>query len=149
MSTLVHGTALVVGTTGLILLGPAGAGKSSMALKLIASARRAGQFATVMSDDQLFLDVVNGRIVVTAPPTIRGLIELRGSGIGQIDTIESSVLHLALSLVDVDASSRIPEENQHWTPIDGVKIPLYFIDRTVTEPFAWLSALLPGFPVRP
>jgi serine kinase of HPr protein (carbohydrate metabolism regulator) len=148
MSTLVHGTALVVGTTGLILLGPAGAGKSLMALKLVASARRAGHFATVLSDDQVFLDVVNGRIVATAPPTIRGLIELRGSGIGRIDTIESSVVQLALSVVEVDASTRIPEENQQWAPIDGVKIPLYCIDRTVTEPFAWLSALVEGFPVR-
>jgi serine kinase of HPr protein (carbohydrate metabolism regulator) len=149
MSTLVHGTALVVGTTGLILLGPSGAGKSSMSLKLLAGARRAGQFATVLSDDQVFLDVVNGRIVATAPPTIKGLIELRGSGIGRVDTIESSVLHLALSVFEVDASTRIPEENQHWAPIDGVNVPLYCIDRTVTEPFAWLSALLAGFPVRP
>lgn len=148
MSTLVHGTALVVGTTGLIFLGPAGAGKSSMALKLIAGASRAGHFAMVLSDDQVFLDVVNGRIIATAPPTIKGLIELRGSGIGRIDTIESSVLHLALSVVEADASTRIPEENQHWAPIAGVRIPLCCIDRDVTEPFGWLSALIDGFPVR-
>ncbi|MBL0374185.1 HPr kinase/phosphatase C-terminal domain-containing protein [Rhizobium sp. KVB221] len=143
----VHATALVAGTTGLILLGPSGIGKSSMALRLIAAARRAGHFATLVSDDQVILESSNDRIIASAPATIRGLIELRGSGIGQLDMIENAVLRLALELVIPDASTRIPQENQRWSPFAGVDCPLYQLDRAAPEPFLLLQALIPGFPV--
>ena len=145
-AVLVHATAVVIGTTGVVLLGPSGAGKSTMAMQMIAGARQAGHFATVVSDDQIFLDVLNGRVVARAPDTIRGLIELRGSGVAKIDSIDQAVMHLALSLVTADAETRIPEENQSWNPHPGIALPLFFIDRTVAAPFYWLSVLIPGFP---
>jgi serine kinase of HPr protein (carbohydrate metabolism regulator) len=148
MSTLVHGTALVVGTYGLILIGTSGAGKSSMALRLIDQARRAGHFATLLSDDQVFLKASNGHVIATAPPTIKGLIEVRGSGIGSMEPIETMVVHQALSLVISDASTRIPEENQTWSPHEGINLPLLFIDRSIADPFFRLSVLISGFPVR-
>jgi len=148
MRVLVHATALVAGTSGIILIGSSGAGKSSMAMDLIAGARRAGHFATLLSDDQVFLEAIGGCVIATAPSTIKGLIELRGSGIGQLETIDSLVAHYVITIVGVDASTRIPEENQSWTPHEGIVLPLYFIDRKVREPFFWLSTLVSQFPVR-
>lgn len=147
MPSNLHATALVVGTTGLILLGPSGIGKSSMALRLIGGARRSGHFATLVSDDQVFLEPVNDRIVARAPDTIKGLIELRGSGIGRMDFVEKVVLRIALQLIVPDAASRIPEENQRWEPFPGICCPLYSLDRAAAEPFLLLQALMPGFPV--
>lgn len=147
MPVLVHGTAIVVGTTGLILIGPSGSGKSSIALQLIGSARRAGHFAALLSDDQVFLDEINGRLVATAPSAIRGLIELRCSGIGRVEMIDSALLMFALQPVPASPENRIPEENQRWSPFGDVTLPLFFIDSSTSDPFTRLEALLPGFPV--
>jgi serine kinase of HPr protein (carbohydrate metabolism regulator) len=147
MPVLVHGTAIVIGTAGLILVGPSGSGKSSMAIRLLAGARTAGHLALLLSDDQVFVDSVNGRVVATAPETIKGRIELYGSGIGHVETIDSAVLELALQPVVADSSNRIPEENQYWKPMDHISLPLRVIDRNVAEPFPWLKALILGFPV--
>ena len=89
-----------------VLLGPSGIGKSSTAFRLIEGARRAGHFATLVSDDQVFLESVNGRIVARAPEAIRGKIELRGSGIGRLDSIGETILRLAVELIQPDASRR-------------------------------------------
>jgi serine kinase of HPr protein (carbohydrate metabolism regulator) len=147
MAVLVHGTALVVGTTGLMLVGPSGAGKSSVALRLLSGARRDGHFAALLSDDQVFIDAVNDRLIATAPPAIKGMIELYGSGIGRIETIDQMVLHLAVQPVAADSSNRIPEKNQRWSPFEGAVLPLVCIDRVAADPFGILRALLAGFPL--
>ena len=77
--TLAHGTAILVGDTGLLFVGPAGSGKSSLALQTLFSARLAGHFAALVSDDQVFLEAVNGEVRASTPATISGMIELRGS----------------------------------------------------------------------
>jgi serine kinase of HPr protein (carbohydrate metabolism regulator) len=146
---LAHGTAIKVGDTGLIFIGPAGAGKSALALQMLFSARIAGHRAALVSDDQVFLEVVNGAVVATAPATISGMIELRGSGIGRVKSIPQAVLHHAIRLVDVNAENRIPEENQQWRAQGGIVLPMLFVDRKVRDPYPWLEALVEGFPARP
>lgn len=147
---LAHGTAIVVGDTGLIFTGPAGSGKSSLALQTLFSARMAGHFAALLSDDQVFLEVVNGQVTGYCPPSIAGMIELRGSGIGRVEFVSEARLHHAIRLIDVHADNRIPEENQRWKADQGIELPLITLDRRVRDPFPWLAALLPGFPqIRP
>lgn len=146
---LAHGTAIRVGDTGLILVGPPGSGKSALALQMLFSARIAGHDAALVSDDQVFLEVVNGAVIATAPATISGMIELRGSGIGRVKSIPEAVLHHAIRLVEVHAGNRIPEENQQWRAEGGIILPMIFLDRKVRDPFPWLEALIDGFPSRP
>ena len=145
---LAHGTAIKVGDTGLIFVGPPGSGKSSLALQTLFSARIAGYSADLVSDDQVFLEVVNGAVRATAPSTISGMIELRGSGIGRVKSITDAVLHHAIRLVEVHAENRIPEENQHWRAEGGITLPMLFLDRRVRDPYPWLEALIAGFPLR-
>ena len=146
---LAHGTAIRVGDTGLLFVGPPGSGKSSLALQTLFSARVAGYFAALVSDDQVFLEAVNGAIHASAPASISGMIELRGSGIGRVKSIENAVLHHAVRLVEVHSENRIPEENQYWRAEGDIALPLLFLDRKVRDPFPWLEALIPGFPLRP
>ncbi|MFM2281521.1 MAG: hypothetical protein RLZZ444_3752, partial [Pseudomonadota bacterium] len=76
---LVHATAIVVGSTGLLLVGPSGSGKSTKALQLMSTARRVAHFAALVSDDQVFLEIRNDKVIASAPPTILGKIEIRGT----------------------------------------------------------------------
>lgn len=145
---LAHGTAIKVGATGLLFVGPSGSGKSSLALQTLFSSRLAGFSAALVSDDQVFLEAVNGEVLATAPSTISGMIELRGSGIGRVKSIAEAVLHHVVQLVDVHSGNRIPQENQHWRADGGVVLPVIFLDRHVRDPFPWLEALIEGFPER-
>jgi serine kinase of HPr protein (carbohydrate metabolism regulator) len=147
MPRLLHGTALVVGTAGLILVGPSGSGKSSLAVQLLAGARRSGHFAALVADDQVFIDWVNGRAIATAPATIKGMVELYGSGIGKMPTISRAMLHFALQPLAADSASRIPEDGRRWPPDAEETLPLAFIDRAVADPFDWLTVLISGFPI--
>lgn len=145
---LAHGTAIKVGDTGLLFVGPPGSGKSSLALQTLFSARIAGHFAALVSDDQIFLDVADGKVRASAPPSIAGMIELRGSGIGRVKSIPEAILHHAVRLVEVHAENRIPEENQYWRAEGDIRLPMLFLDRKVRDPFPWLEALIDGFPQR-
>jgi serine kinase of HPr protein (carbohydrate metabolism regulator) len=145
---LAHGTAIVVGNTGLIFVGPPGSGKSSLALQTLFSARLAGHFAALVSDDQVFLEAVNGEVRASTPATISGMIELRGSGIGKVKSVAEAVLHHAVRLVEVHSENRIPEQNQYWRAEGGVALPMLFLDRKVRDPYPWLEALIDGFPLR-
>jgi serine kinase of HPr protein (carbohydrate metabolism regulator) len=143
---LAHGTAIVVGGTGLLFVGPSGSGKSSLALQTLFSARLAGHFAALVSDDQVLLEAGESGVSVSCPPALRGLIELRGSGIGRVRHVDKAMLHRVVRLVEVNAANRIPEEGEIWTAGAGIALPQVSMDRLVRDPFPWLEALLPGFP---
>lgn len=145
---LAHGTAIKVGGTGLLFVGPSGSGKSSLALQTLFSARLAGHSAALVSDDQVFLEAVNGDVIATAPASISGMIELRGSGIGRVKSIPEAALHHVIQLIEVHSGNRIPQVNQYWRADGGVVLPAVYLDRHVRDPFPWLEALIEGFPER-
>ncbi len=144
---LIHATAILIGTTGLVLVGPSGSGKSTMALALLASAGRLGHYCALVGDDQIFVVKEGGNVIAQGPPNISGLIEIRGSGIGHFRAIGQATLTLAISPIHVDASNRIPPENLRVNLSDGIDLPLLPINRSHPDPFAVLEAMLPGFPV--
>ncbi len=145
MTRNVHGTAIVVGERGLIFLGPSGIGKSMMAFNCLTIARRAGAFSTLISDDQVFLDQKDDRIVAACPPSITGLMELRGSGIVRMDHVQSAPLDLAVQLVSYPNTERLPPENEHWQIGDLGRLPLVRIANTATDPLAVIGALMPAW----
>ena len=147
MSHLVHSTALVVGTTGLLLLGPSGSGKSATAINLLSMARLAGHFAALVSDDQVMIETIGQALIASAPETIRGMIECRGTGIARTATIAKARLHLAVELVSVNAANRIQDDERRWLPGGSVSLPLLSLDRSLPNPYAALEILIAGFPV--
>src|SRR5262249_56589899 len=76
--TTIHASAGLVGARAVLIRGPAGCGKSRLALALIESAGRAGvRFARLVTDDRAELEPRHGRLLVRSPPAILGLIEAR------------------------------------------------------------------------
>lgn len=139
----IHGTAIVIGTTGLLFVGPSGSGKSTMAHAFLAAADREGFLARLVADDQVFLSSRNGRIIAGRPKTIAGLLELRGSGIVSIASVPHALLHCAVRPVGAGEMERLPAEGETEDLGDGLFLPLLKISRHHPDPLAVLGRFLP------
>lgn len=122
--TNVHGTAIVVGTTGLLFIGASGSGKTAAALHCIGRARQRGLFSALVSDDQVLLDVAGGRIVARAPAAIAGLAEIRGSGIVPVETIGYAILGQIIQPMRMPSDERIAPEGEEHEVLPGHRLPL-------------------------
>ncbi len=101
-SAIVHASAVVLDGQGVLIRGRSGAGKSRLALELIALG------ATLVADDRTCLIGRGGRLLLAPPPSLAGLVEARGVGILRLPHAENVPLAL---LVDLDrpAAARFPE----------------------------------------
>ena len=95
----VHGTGLLLGSTGVLLRGPSGAGKSVLALSLLDRWESRGLPAFLVSDDRVDLIETGRQLSMRAPETLAGLIELRGRGIVHRPHKSLVTLHLVIDLV--------------------------------------------------
>ena len=139
-----HGTAIVLGATGILITGPSGAGKSALALSLLAAAQRDGLFAALIADDQVIITICNGRVLASAPPSIAGLMEIRGTGIVERDHLAEAVIDFALLPVDPAKAERLPDPSETLAVSDGHGVPLVRLRFPDADPFAALCALCPG-----
>jgi HPr kinase/phosphorylase len=73
----VHATAIVVREAGILIRGPSGVGKSSLALRLLAAAEGRGWFARLVGDDRLLVAERHGALLAAPHPALEGLIERR------------------------------------------------------------------------
>ena len=121
----IHATAVVIGTRGLILVGPSGAGKTALALALMATGKERGLFAAMISDDQVFISNRNGSIIARRPPAIAGLAEIRGAAVVSVDSIETAVLDFAILPVRPPFHPRLPPENEQFELPGGNRLPLW------------------------
>ena len=93
---------MAAGDRGLLILGAAGAGKSALALKLIAFGAR------LVSDDRVEVTADGERLIARCPSeAIRGLIEARGFGILRMEAQDEARLILAIDL-DHTEGARLP-----------------------------------------
>jgi HPr kinase/phosphorylase len=99
----VHGTCVALGGEGVLLRGPAGSGKSDLALRLIDGGAR------LVADDQTELRRLGDAVVASAPAVIAGRIELRGIGILSCPSVAEARLSLVVDLVAPGAVERLPE----------------------------------------
>ena len=117
----IHGTGLLLGSSGVLIRGPSGAGKSLLALELLQRAARAGEAAFLVADDRVDLTIVDGGIVMHAPANIAGLVELRGRGIVSRPSVDKAPLRLVVDLVD--EFRRMVEEDELSTDLLGMTVP--------------------------
>lgn len=106
-----HGTAIALAGHAALVRGPAGSGKSDLALRCLALAPSGLIQATpqLVADDQVRVTARGGRLVVSPPETIAGLIEVRGVGILRVPYLEQAELALVADIVPPDRIERLPE----------------------------------------
>lgn len=108
------GTCVAVDGRGVLLRGPSGAGKSDLALRLIDGG------AELVADDRVALVSTAGGLTASAPPALRGLMEVRGLGVFRLPYRTSVQVSLVADLVD-DPGERLPAPDQ--TTILGHALP--------------------------
>ena len=113
---LVHATAVAIEGDAILLRGPSGAGKSDLALRLIEGGAR------LIADDQTLLRRADNQVLVRAPAAIAGLIEVRGVGVVQVDSLDEAPLALVVDLVPSEQVERIPDNR--FEVVLGLAIPL-------------------------
>lgn len=139
----IHATAIVIGTAGLLFAGPPGSGKSAKAFASMAEAAARGLFSALIADDRVLVAPVGGSIVASAPASIAGRLELRGSGIVAVRHLPRAVLHLAVLPGEPRGAGRLPEEGECFT-IDGIgDLPVARLLDGMPSPLAALAALHP------
>lgn len=107
-SPYLHATAVVVGEAGVLIRGPAGSGKSSLALRLIAEAERRGLFARLVGDDRVAVEARHGLFVVRPHPAIAGLMERRSLPFATVPNEAGCVIRLVVDLVEAPLP-RLPD----------------------------------------
>lgn len=105
---------VALGGRGLLIEGPPGSGKSSLALALI------DRGATLVGDDGVVLELRDGRLWALPPPNIAGLIEIRNVGLVALPAAPAP-LALAVRL-DVAAPRYI--ETAEQLDLAGARLPL-------------------------
>ncbi len=118
----IHANALLIGAQGVLLRGPAGAGKSALTLDLIAEAQGRGMFARLIADDRVRLAERHGRLIARPHPAIAGAIEMRGVGLIRCAHEPAGVIRLVVDLVA--EAARLPEPDALATQLCGVTLPL-------------------------
>ncbi|MCK0150599.1 HPr kinase/phosphatase C-terminal domain-containing protein [Marivita sp. S6314] len=98
---MLHATAVAVGGKAVLITGASGAGKSSLALEMMARG------ATLVADDQVRLTPVGDSVVLTCPQPLQGLIEARGIGLLHAEHASDAVLALVVDM-DQTETDRMP-----------------------------------------
>jgi HPr kinase/phosphorylase len=123
VSPTVHASAVLAGPRAVLIRGPAGAGKSRLALGLIQAADCGLlTFARLVGDDRLELAACHGRLLARPAGALAGLIEVRGLGIRRVDHEPVAVVGLVVDLAVVEAA-RLPEAAEPEVELSGIKLP--------------------------
>lgn len=120
MRVLVHATSVALADAakpfgghadaGVLIMGESGSGKSDVALRLIAMGSK------LLSDDQTALFAHEGHIYAEAPPSLLGLIEVRGVGIVSVEPAPPTPLVLAVQLATEKDVPRMPDHASYGLP---------------------------------
>ncbi|MCT2399387.1 HPr kinase/phosphorylase [Novosphingobium mangrovi (ex Huang et al. 2023)] len=106
---------IAIGGRGILIEGPSGSGKSSLALALI---DRGGE---LVGDDSLQVSAEGGRLIARPHPRTRGLLEVRNLGLLPFPCREAVPVALAIAL-DPEAPRYI--EEARIIEIEGIALPL-------------------------
>jgi hypothetical protein len=113
----IHASCVAIGTAGVLLLGKSGAGKSDLALRLI------DRGAVLVADDRTILRVKNGGLNASAPPSIRGLLEIRAVGIVKLPVRASAPIALVVKLGHEGARLPDPCAWRPPAPLEPARLP--------------------------
>jgi serine kinase of HPr protein (carbohydrate metabolism regulator) len=116
-----HCNVVEIAGKGILIEGPAGSGKTSLALGLVDAARQRGIDAHFVADDQALLTIEDGRVIASTPPPIAGLAEIRGHGIVRLAHRPQTSIELVIAMVNDDGIERMPAKAT--TEVLGTELP--------------------------
>lgn len=134
-----HASCVVVGETGILIRGAAGAGKSTLAREIIQAARLSGLFARLVADDRTRIMVRHGRLVASPVAPLCGLVEIRGIGIVQQSFEPAAVLRLVVDLMD--SPPRYPEKSEQYAVLWNIRVPRLHVQARTPTATAILGCL--------
>jgi len=114
-SLIVHASCVAFDGKGILILGPSGSGKSSLALQLMAMG------AELVADDKTKVHAVNAEILASSPAAIKGMIEARGVGILMASALKEASIQLIVDLGRKE-QDRLPQKQEF--SLLGQSIPL-------------------------
>jgi HPr kinase/phosphorylase len=138
---LVHATAIAIEGNAVLLRGRPGAGKSDLALRLIDDGAR------LVADDQAELRRVREHILVRAPASIVGLLEVRGIGIVRVGAVAEAPLALLVDLVAPAEVEHLPQTR--FEDVLGLGIPVIALAAFEASAVAKVRLAAREFPVSP
>ncbi len=116
MSSNIHATAIKINNKGVLFLGKSGSGKSDLSLRMIIEHN-----AKIIADDRVIVKNIKEKLIASAPTNLKGLIEIRGIGIINLDYVSQSKIDLVVNLIS-DKIERLPE-NRYYS-IENLMLPL-------------------------
>lgn len=112
---ILHASCVAWQGRGVLILGRSGAGKSALALQLMAYG------ADLVADDRTELHGEDDVLAATPPATIAGLIEARGVGLLRVPFVPQAEVALVVDL-DQTETNRLPPDRQ--ISLLGISRPL-------------------------
>jgi len=113
MMKTIHATGVYVGDKGILIIGESGSGKSTLALSLIACG------AKLICDDRANLRLQDDNLIMSKPPTLPSVLEIRGFGLISVPLLDEACVDLIVDLA-TDSDSRL---GGHKKQILGVDLP--------------------------
>ena len=133
--TLLHASCVALNGAAVLILGRSGAGKSGLALELMALG------AALVADDRVRLWREGNAVMAAAPETIAGRIEARFVGILAAEALPRAPVALIVDLDSVE-TERLPP--WHGKTLLGLSVPLLHNVETRHFPAAIVQYLKAG-----
>jgi HPr kinase/phosphorylase len=114
---IIHATCVDIKGSGVLIVGRSGAGKSSLAVGLLALG------SSLVADDQCELIAKNKGFSISKPGSLPNSIEIRGIGLVSVPMIAKTSLDWVINMDEVE-TDRMP--NLKFTEISGYRIPTIF-----------------------
>lgn len=118
-SETMHASTVAVDGRAVLISGPSGSGKSDLTLRLL------DRGFTLVSDDQTIVRREADRLIASAPPNIKGKLEIRGIGIVEMETVADVPVALYVELTSEIV--RLPDDRRE-RPVLNVNLPLISVD---------------------
>lgn len=135
-SETLHASCVSYQDKGVLILGPSGSGKSSLALRLIAMG------AQLVADDQTILTPdLQGRLIATCPKPLSGMIEARGLGLLSAPCVPSAPVSLVIDM-GTPETDRLPPHRK--ITLSGISLDLVLQSQNDHFPAAVLVYLAFG-----
>lgn len=131
-----HATCVSLEGRGLLIIGSSGAGKSRLALELMALG------AELVADDQCYVTSNELGVVASRPYSLPQAIEVRGIGLMAAHCVETSLVSAVLDL-DVIAQERLP--HLQYIQMGDCNVPLLQLSKQTSMPAALFHFLKYGF----